>query len=455
MNHTIIVTEYLAKEIVADKANVQEARKSLEQKIAKEEIILDAENYIGREITLENEDIPFPDVSFLTDHTTETERSFIIIETLQKRIEVDAINENAAKEAAIESIGNCDIVLSADDYISREIIFQESSVDKSLKHLLENGLDGKPLDNMLKGPLYKVTELFEHMYGKQFSTNQYYKDNIEYYYQEALKDNAEIKLKQDGLIPVSRFNISAKWKNTLNDHWEAEAMCKILNREYGRDVLAVRDRDNLQISIYTLDPQKQQNIKNTVKKSWALETMEIKEFQDMENVNKYILELENGQTIIGFINPSINETRELMNNYKLIPHGADGSCRWRMIENLNGTNNKYNVFLTYEKIRFSNASVVGIKSYTPVNKWNRDFGKISDVSILKMSDGKHAIRCSIDGKMQCSERFSHTDDMAYSKISSHCTEVEKKELNRYFANKYFAENIRNNREKEQGFSHKR
>lgn len=113
------------KEIVADKANVQEARKSLEQKIAKEEIILDAENYIGREITLENEDIPFPDVSFLTNHTTETERSFIM------------------KEAAVESIGNCDIVLSADDYISREIIFQESSVDKSLKNLLDESAKTK------------------------------------------------------------------------------------------------------------------------------------------------------------------------------------------------------------------------------------------------------------------------------------------------------------------------
>lgn len=455
MTYTVIITEYLAKEITAGKTNVQEAKELLDQKIREEKIVLDAEDYIGREITLAGEEIPFPDVSTLANHTSETERSFIVIETLQKTMVIDADNEETAKEVAGKAITDCDIILSADDYTGREIVFQESDVDKSLKDLLKNGLGGKPLEDRLKVPLYGVTELFEHMYGKQFTTSKYYENDIRHYYQDSLRDAAEVKLKQDGLIPVSRFNISAKWKNSLNDHWEAEAMCKILNREYSRDVLAVRDKDDLSISVYTLDPQKQQDIKNMVRKSWALEKMEIKEFRDMEYADKYILELGNGQNIIGFINPSTNETREQMNNYRLILNDADGSCRWKMIKNEKGTDCEYNVLLTYSKVKFPEYGEVNIRSYTPANRKNSDLLRASNINVFRLPEGGYAIRCSVDGEALCAEHLSRTDNAVYKKISSHCTEVEKIELNRFYANKYFAETIRNNRENEQGFSLKR
>lgn len=120
--YQITVTELLARDISIKAENSTEAERILDERIQKEEIVLDDGDFIERNFTAENENF-----FYLTEQTLpkklsgEKEHLFSVIEVLQKKVDISASGENEAKAIAEEMVRRCELVLSGDDYLDRII----------------------------------------------------------------------------------------------------------------------------------------------------------------------------------------------------------------------------------------------------------------------------------------------------------------------------------------------
>lgn len=325
--------------------------------------------------------------------------------------------------------------------------------NKALQQMHKEGLKpGCDIPEILKPLMQVVEESMQHMFGgaKPFREHSYYVTDVFPRFNRELQLHAELLLMQRGVLPVEKHNIVANFCNGRGNHWEAAWMEEHMKRNYKNDCEVVRVADRLVVSVSTLDPEKQLDIRENLTCSWAQKGVYRMPYEPIKEMGRYIL-TGNGQVVKGYI--TCNQFTE--NNYRMALKGAEGSTQWGWIHPHGGA--KYESLQTEEKIQFKDDNRISIEKIMPADEIDRNLSRISNATVYSNSKGNMNIRCKIDGGQQMGVPLNWSDSMIVKTVYENEKLFGKENMDKNIENyhklihilacEYFSENLKTEMEK--------
>lgn len=320
--------------------------------------------------------------------------------------------------------------------------------NKALQQMHREGLkQGCDVPEILKPLMQVVEEKMQHMFGgaKPFREHPYYETDVFPRFSRELQLHAELLLMQRSVMPVEKHNIVANFCNGKGDHWEAAWMEDHMKRNYNNDCEVVRVADRLVVSVSTLDPKRQQDIRENLECSWAQKGVFRMPYEGIKEKGRYILTGQ-GQVVKGYI--TCNQFTE--NNYCMALKGADGSTQWGWIHPQGGQ--KHESLQTEEKIQFKDDNRISIEKMMPAAEIDRNLSRISNAAVYANSRGGMNIRCKIDGQQQMGKTLVWSDSLIVKTVYENEKLFGKENLDKNIENykklidilacEYFSENLK-------------
>lgn len=163
--------------------------------------------------------------------------------------------------------------------------------------LMQRGVEvlesGKTLMADVQKRTDEVTGNLQHMYtgDKPLDSHPYYHHDIRPVYNDRLRQMAELKLRERGMIRTRPQSFTVTWANAGGDGWECREMTDVINTRYQdyRGMLARAtqsqagpDSPLMQLDVFTTVPRWRKDILDTVQRSWAKRGMtEITDRQEL------------------------------------------------------------------------------------------------------------------------------------------------------------------------------